>query len=274
VIRGDVVTEEETLRVEIDVAAHVAVVTLVRPERRNALDRGMLAQLRAALVALDANEDVRAIVLTGADPAFCSGVDLKAAQIEPVARPEDGPLLPGLATPLIAAVNGAAVTGGLELVLCCDFAIASERATFSDTHARLGSLPFWGLTARLPAAVGRANACRIVLTGETIDAATAERAGLVAEVMPHSELLGRARAVAAAVAVAEPSTVRALLELLRGGDGNLEELMERERAAALPWHERLAREQHWSGLPNGGAPSSAPPRPDPSPTAGPPPPGR
>ena len=134
----------------------VAVVTLNRPDRRNALSAALLAELRATVARLDASPDVRAIVLTGADPAFCAGLDLTELG-EPgsaLGGAGSGPVLPPLSTVLIGAVNGAAVSGGLELALACDFLIASEHARFADTHARVGIMPGWGLSYALPEAVG------------------------------------------------------------------------------------------------------------------------
>lgn len=146
----------------------VRLVTLNRPEARNSLSAELIHALSAALRAADADPDVRAIVITGADPAFCAGLDLKALAA-------DGPdylqlfhvdhcirLVGELATPVVGAVNGAAFTGGLEIALGCDFLIASERAVFADTHARVGVLPDGGMTARLPDWVGTAwrDGCR------------------------------------------------------------------------------------------------------------------
>src|SRR6516225_8966567 len=121
-----------------DVADFIATVTLNRPARRNALSAELIAGLRRALTDLDARPDVRVIVLTGADPAFCAGLDLTElgqpdSPLRGVAR---GPVISDLASPLIGAINGVAVTGGLELALACDFLVASERARFADTHAR------------------------------------------------------------------------------------------------------------------------------------------
>ena len=119
----------------VEVSELVATVTLNRPERRNAISGGLLAALRDALTGLDARSDIRAIVLTGADPAFCAGLDLTelgqpGGALSSAAR---GPVLPDMGKPLIGAVNGVAITGGLELALACDFLVASELARFADT---------------------------------------------------------------------------------------------------------------------------------------------
>ena len=149
----------------IDVSDRVAVVTLNRPDARNALSRELLAALPEGIAACDADDDVDVIILTGADPAFCAGIDLESLASGRVAEAPSTPSTPSTRpspaagsrqepfartrTPLIAAVNGAAVTGGLEVVLACDFVVASERARFADTHARVGIMPGWGLTVRL-----------------------------------------------------------------------------------------------------------------------------
>ena len=141
---------------------------------------------------------MRAVVLTGADPAFCAGVDLKEAQrlgsvyFEQFQNQSCIRQTGEMRTPIIAAINGAVFTGGLEMALGCDFLIASERAVFADTHARVGILPGGGMTARLPQLVGAAMARRLSMTGEVVDAAYAEHIGLVTEVVPHDQLLPRA----------------------------------------------------------------------------------
>ncbi len=241
-----------SLLVEIENGA--GIVTLNRPERRNALDRRVLDSLAAALTRLDGDAAVHAIVLTGSDPAFCSGVDLKAAADGTVARPEDGLPLPAISTPLIAAVNGAAVTGGLELVLACDFAIASERASFADTHARLGALPFWGLSVLLPDAVGVRRARQMSLTGATIDAPTASDWGLVNEIVPHEQLLPRALEIAQAIAATRPDARRLLLGMYRAGRRADTQDLQWERLVAQLWHGHVLSPDHWQEPPYAGAP--------------------
>jgi enoyl-CoA hydratase len=116
-----------------------------------------------------------------------------------------------MAKPVIGAINGAAVTGGLEFALYCDILIASENARFADTHARVGLLPTWGLSVRLPQKVGVGLARRMSLTGDYLSAADALRAGLVTEVVPHEDLLPAARAVAASIVGNNQRAVRSLL---------------------------------------------------------------
>jgi enoyl-CoA hydratase/carnithine racemase len=184
----------------------VRVLTLNRPEARNALSRGLIRAAYTALTEADADEAVRAVVLTGVDPAFCAGVDLKEAQRDGLGYFEEFRSQSCIAatgnmrTPIIGAINGAVFTGGLEMALGCDFLIASQRAVFADTHARVGILPGGGMTARLPQLVGAAMARRLSMTGEVIDADRAERVGLVTEVVPHDLLLERAVDLATQIA--------------------------------------------------------------------------
>ncbi|QQS24010.1 MAG: enoyl-CoA hydratase [Actinomycetota bacterium] len=227
----------------------VAVVTLHRPQARNALNAELAAALPGAISACDADPAVRAIVLTGSDPAFCAGFDLRDVRsgAKTGANPHPGwwGALPPTRVPVIGAINGAAVTGGLEIALACDFLVASELARFADTHAKVGMLPGWGLTILLPEAVGARRARQMSLTGDFVDAPTALAWGLVNEVVAHGELLPRAvelaRHVAAnpAAAVAE---VRALYrEVAPMGCG--EETYEYENRRAREWAARAAAER-------------------------------
>lgn len=203
----------------LDVTGHVATVTLNRPERRNAISSALLTGMRELLAEIDSRPDVRAIVLTGTDPAFCAGLDLNELG-QPGSRLGSRTYrnaLPDLTTPLIGAVNGAAVTGGLELALACDFLIASERATFADTHARIGIQPGWGLTVALPEAVGYRRAREMSATGNFISAQKALEWGLVNHVVRHSELLGFSRRLAADIASSDPDAVRVMFATYNAG---------------------------------------------------------
>ncbi len=189
----DVVTRTTTDR--------VATITLNRPEARNALSRDVLRLLSELVVEADADRDVDVIVLTGADPAFCAGLDLKELGSGTATGPmpdfsrSDGTAgpFPAVAKPVIGAINGVAVTGGLELALACDFLVASDRARFADTHARVGIQPGWGLTVLLPEAVGMRRAREMSATGNFVDATTALAWGLVNHVVPHEDLLASAQ---------------------------------------------------------------------------------
>lgn len=202
-----------------DDAGPVRVLTMNRPEARNALNSNLIEVLFAALCEADADPSVRAVVLTGADPAFCAGIDLKQAQREGSAyfdryRSHNCiTRVAEMATPVIGAINGPVFTGGLEMALGCDFLIASQRAVFADTHARVGILPGGGMTARLPQLVGAAMARRLSMTGEVVDAARAERIGLVTEVVPHDQLLPRAVDLAGQIAEVPAPIMAGLKEI-------------------------------------------------------------
>lgn len=199
----------------------VAWLTLDRPDRRNALDRALRAALSASLAELDRDDDVRVLVLTGADPAFCAGVDLKEGATQPPGHPLAGgqePVTAGLdalRTPILAAVNGPAYGGGFELALACDVRIAAEEARFALTEARIGSFPGSGGVQRLARAVGSSLAAQLVLTGDALDAAGALRAGLVSEVVPAAELRHRVDTIARRIAANAPLSVLAAKQSLR-----------------------------------------------------------
>jgi enoyl-CoA hydratase len=202
----------------VEVDDRVATVTLNRPEARNAISSELHRQLEEAVTALDSRDDIGCMVLTGADPAFCAGMDLKSLATERRSDQQNrqhAPLryigmLPPHDTPIIGAINGPTVTGGLELAMCCDFLIASERARFADTHARVGAMPGGGMSIRLPQLIGIDRARRMSFTGDYIDAETARDWGLVVEVVPHESLLARARELAATIASVPAETVREL----------------------------------------------------------------
>jgi len=203
----------------LEMAGPVATITLNRPRARNAISSELLVRLGEAMAAVEASGEVCAAILTGADPAFCAGVDLKelgreTSVLRSAPSASHSPW-PPVSKPVIAAVNGPAVTGGLELVLNCDIVICSERAAFADTHARVGVLPGWGLSVLLPLAVGRFRARQMSFTGDFLSAGEALTAGLVSEVVPHADLLGRAREIAGAIAGNDARAVRALLASYR-----------------------------------------------------------
>ncbi len=190
----------------------VAVVTINRPSKHNALTLGLVELLGQRLTELADETGLRALVLTGAgEKAFCAGIDLNEIgdggftleQIHPLSR---------FPHPVVGAINGVAVTGGLEVALNCDFRIASTNARFADTHSRVGVTPAWGLTALLPTAVGDTWARQMSFTGDFVDAETALRIGLVNEVHAPDRLLPRAVEIATAIA----STTRSTLDRIRG----------------------------------------------------------
>lgn len=223
----------------VEVADLVATVTLNRPHRRNALSGELLTSLRGALAGLDARPDVQVIILTGADPAFCAGLDLTelGQPDSPLSAAAHGPVLPDLAKPLIGAVNGAAVTGGLELALACDFLVASELARFADTHARVGIMPGWGLTVALPEAIGLRRAREMSATGNFIGAQTALGWGLVNHVVPHDRLLDFTRQLAADAASSDPGALQAIFATYaEGSRAASQEARQVEARVHASWH--------------------------------------
>ena len=232
---------DEVLLVHTD--GPVRTLTLNRPAARNALSSELIGRLAAGLAEAEADEEVAAVILTGADPAFCAGLDLREVgagriDLDLVLDPVRSPwwVLGAMRTPVIGAVNGPAITGGLELALQCSFLVASERAVFGDTHARVGVHPGGGLTGLLPQAVGLRRAREMSFTGNLLNAAEAHRIGLVNHVVPHDELLLTARRLAADIAAADAPTVRALnatygeVTALPLGDG-----LELERRRFADW---------------------------------------
>jgi enoyl-CoA hydratase len=200
----------------VDVDDRVATVTLNRPQSRNALSRALQRALHRSMSDLEADEAVDVVILTGADPAFCAGIDLKELgagkvdQLVEEASLSNSPF-PHMSKPVIGAINGAAITGGFEVALRCDLLVASERAAFADTHARVGIMPGWGLTVLLAEAVGLRRAREMSATGNFLDAATALTWGLVNHVVPHDELLPFARKLAADIVSNDQRGVRRVL---------------------------------------------------------------
>jgi len=209
------------------VREHVLTITLNRPERRNALNPRAYAEIEAAFRAANEDENVRVVIVTGADPAFCSGEDVKEMMTgevrpaSPSATPGRRPPTPAAMAaldcekPVIAAVNGSAVGWGMELALYADIRLASQNAKFAELFVKRGLVADVGGFYRLPALVGPSKAAELLLTGEVIGAAEALRIGLVSEVLPHAELLSRANALAAVIAANPPLAVRAIKQGLR-----------------------------------------------------------
>jgi enoyl-CoA hydratase len=206
--------------VRIEVSDRIATVTLNRPEARNAISRALGRGLKDAMNEAEASDDVDVIILTGADPAFCAGLDLKelgSPDQTRIGNSDVSPSPPWAVTskPIIGAINGVAITGGFELALQCDFLIASERAAFGDTHTRVGVLPGWGLSVLLPQAIGIRRAIEMSMTGNFINAEEAFQRGLVNHVVPHDELIPTARKLAADIAANNTPAVRQLLQSYR-----------------------------------------------------------
>jgi enoyl-CoA hydratase len=219
------VSDESPVLLSVD--GEVATVTLNRPEARNAISGVLLRTLQDTMADLADREDIGAVILTGTDPAFCAGLDLKELSKDarlladsPRELPPNSPW-PRLGKPLIGAINGVAVTGGLEFALNCDFLVASEKARFADTHARVGVMPGWGLTVLLPQRVGFAMARRMSFTGDFVDAHRALEAGLVTQVVPHDELMPTVQALAATIAANHRPAIGALHASYRSIESDL-----------------------------------------------------
>ena len=191
----------------LEVSERIATVTLNRPDARNALSSALLRDLTRVMHEATDRDDVDVIILTGSDPAFSAGLDLKElgdnAGNLGGATPDAKPITGGqhnpfffVDKPIIAAVNGACITGAFELALNCDFIIASEHAKFGDTHSRVGVMPGWGLTVLLPQAIGVRRAREMSFTGNFVSGQEAFELGLANHVVPHDELLPTARKLA------------------------------------------------------------------------------
>ena len=206
---------------------NVLTITLNRPERRNALNPRAYAEIEAAFRAANGDDAVRVVIVTGADPSFCSGEDVKemmtgeARPPMPTAALQHRPPTPAAMAalecekPVIAAVNGTAVGWGMELALYADILIASENAKFAELFVKRGLVADVGGFYRLPALVGPSKAAELLMTGDVIEAREALRIGLVSEVLPHDELLPRARTLASKIAANPPLAVRAMKQGLR-----------------------------------------------------------
>ena len=203
----------------------VACVTLNRPDKRNAIDDATRDALAAAFSGFDEDAGVRVVIFTGAGTAFCAGVDLatpgnvsaqSAAAATPiVSRPRLSAPLDAFSKPVIAALNGVAVGGGLELALACDIRIAATGARFGLPEVKLGSVPGSGGTQRLAGAVGRSFAAQMLFTGEMITAEQALAAGLVSEVHAAEVLMERAWTLARTIAGNAPLSLVAIKKALR-----------------------------------------------------------
>jgi enoyl-CoA hydratase len=206
----------------------IAIVTLHRPEVLNALSRALVAEIARTFEALQGDGQVDVAILTGAGRAFCAGVDLKELSAGGADAGGDQGAnaavrmiesIGAFDRPLIGAINGVAVTGGFELALMCDFLIASTEARFADTHARVGIAPGWGLSQKLSRIIGIGRAKELSFTGNFIDAATAERWGLVNRVVEPDALLPACWALARDMQGCDPRTLRRYKRMIDGGYG-------------------------------------------------------
>lgn len=231
----------------------VALLTLNRPEKLNALSNELLAALVNALDRIELDPALRAVVITGAGRAFSAGADITAFQRHMQAGPAEAIahfMRPGhrmtrrvesFPKPIIAAVNGLAFGGGCELVESCHLALAAEDAPFSKAEINIGIIPTFGGTQRLPRNIGRKAALELILTGRVFDAAEAARLGLVNRVLPASELLEAAVALATELTRKPPLTIAAALSAVhRGMDASIDDGLAIEEAAfarIVPTHD-------------------------------------
>ena len=233
-----------------------AILTLNRPKKLNALSIELRTELIAAIDELRQDPAMRVLILTGAGRAFTAGLDLhewnagrsnsaKGFELDVTAA------LARFEGPVIGAINGAAVTGGFEISMACDVLIASTAASFCDTHVKMGLLPGWGISVRLPRRIGLSCAKELALTARFISAAEAEAWGIVNKVVPPDELLPHARALAKQMLAGVPETLVAYKRLLDSGyDLNAGEALAIERKTAEANNAKVAQnaiDQRWAG---------------------------
>lgn len=206
---------------------HIAHLILNRPEVYNAISEQMIAELRQAIGALGRDESVRVVIITGAGKAFQAGADIaELGRMDPIqilrwnqGIVENFNALEEMKQPVIAAINGFALGGGLELALACTLRIASEKARMGLPEVKIGIIPGAGGTQRLPRLIGKGSAAEIVLTGEMIDAQTAHRIGLVNRVVPHEELMNAAEELANKIIANGPIAVSLAKDAMQVGEG-------------------------------------------------------
>ncbi|MFC1670517.1 enoyl-CoA hydratase [Spirochaetota bacterium] len=197
----------------------IATITLNRPERHNAINQDLLVNLYNCIDEVAASDNIRVAIITGNGKSFCSGLDLEVIGKDKLFEPRgDGMDYPDIIgkckKPIIGAINGNAITGGFEIALNCDFLIASEQASFADTHAKVGIHPGWGLTQLLQQAVGQRMAKQISLTCQFISAQEAFRVGLVNEVVEEEKLMPRAMEIAKYITETKPEIFSKVKELI------------------------------------------------------------
>jgi len=223
----------------VEKSAGIATVTLNRPEALNALSKALREQISLTFVALAKDPAVEVVILTGAGRAFTVGLDLKELGGE-VGEPEASSSLDlseaiaRFDRPIIGAINGFAITGGFEVALMCDFLIASSEASFADTHARVGVVPGWGLSQRLPRLIGINRAKELSLTGNFLDADTAQAWGLVNRVVAPVDLMPTCQRLASDITSTEPITRAEIKRIMDAGwESTLEQGLLVENKASL-----------------------------------------
>lgn len=243
-------TDYETILTET--RGRVGWITLNRPEALNALNSQIMADVVDAATRYDADEGIGAIVVTGSERAFAAGADIKEMEAKTGLDMLMGDHFGGWArfaavrTPVIAAVSGYALGGGCELAMMCDIILAADTAKFGQPEIKLGVLPGMGGSQRLTRAIGKAKAMDLILTGRTIDAAEAERSGLVSRVVPADDLLTEAKAVATTISRMSRSAARMAKEAVnRAFESTLSEGLLYERRL---FHSTFATEDQSEGM--------------------------
>tara|TARA_R110002049_G_scaffold12576_8_gene56174 strand:- start:7127 stop:7897 length:771 start_codon:yes stop_codon:yes gene_type:complete len=219
-----------------------AIVTLNRPDAMNALSRELRRDFVAAFTACTEDPDIRVVILTGNGKAFCAGFDLKelgSSTAQNSAEEADNVVARAMEAfdgPIIGAINGHCITGGFEMALACDMLIAAESARFADTHARVGMLPGWGLSQKLPRLIGLARAREIAFTGAPVFAQQAYEWGLVNHVVADAELLPRATKMAQDICGCVPAVLSEYQNLIKDGYSMpLDEALQWEEKCAIQW---------------------------------------
>ena len=245
----------QTLLTEVhgDGTRRTALIRLNRPQQLNALNDTLMDELGAALTGFDRDDSIGCIVITGSDKAFAAGADIGAMATKTYMDAYKGDFITRnwetirqVRKPVIAAVAGFALGGGCELAMMCDIVIAAESARFGQPEIKLGIIPGAGGTQRLPRAVGKAKAMDLVLTARMMDAAEAERAGLVSRVVPADKLLAEALAVAATLCgLSAPSLMMAKECVNRAYEGGLADGVSYERRL---FHSLFATEDQKEGM--------------------------
>lgn len=237
----------------IETHAHVALIRLNRPEALNALNQQLMSELAQTLQAMDTDDSVRCIVITGSEKAFAAGADIREMAGKTFAQAftsdifgPEAEAIQRIRKPIIAAVAGFALGGGCELAMMCDFILAADTAKFGQPEINLGIIAGMGGTQRLTRAVGKAKAMEMNLTGRMMDAAEAERAGLVSRILPAADLIDEALKTAAKIAAKSAVSIRAAKESVnRAEETTLREGLLLERRL---FHAMFATEDQKEGM--------------------------
>ena len=242
----------ETIEVRIE-ADKVGVITLNRPKQLNALNDQLMNELGAALKAFDADDNIGCMIITGSEKAFAAGADISVMAKYSFADAYKGDFITRnweairlVRKPVVAAVNGFALGGGCELMMMCDIVVAADTAKFGQPEIKLGIIPGAGGTQRLPRAVGKAKAMDLVLTARLMDAAEAERSGLVSRVVAADKVLDEALAIGQTICgFSEPSVMMAKECVNHAYDGTLADGMIYERRL---FHSLFATDDQKEGM--------------------------